>query len=97
MPGKIMLQIAGPLGDLAFKQAQIAETAKYHTGELGAKANELQTREDIYASEHPILNWLNPVGGGAPTSPVSNPNAPQLPSLGQTFNGSKIKNVRQVR
>lgn len=71
-----MLKIAGPLGELAMKQAMLAETTTHHQGELASAAAERARKTDEYASEHPFLNWLNPVDGGAPKSPVSNPNVP---------------------
>lgn len=98
MSGALMLKIAGPLGELAMKQATLAETASYHKAEAGQRANELQTKEETYRSEHPILNFLNPVGDTHPTSPVSNSNATSsLPQMGQTFNGEKVTGVKRIR
>ncbi len=104
MSGAIMLKIAGPLGELAMKQATLAETGAYHKGELAQNAANRETKEEEYRSEHPILNWLNPVGEGTPKTPVSNPNAPGhsmpghgVPELGSTFNGQKITGVKRIR
>jgi hypothetical protein len=98
MPPSVMLKVAGPLGELAMKQATIAEMSQYHKAEIGQKQNELATREDIFKSEHPILNYLNPVGGESPSSPVSNPNAPHgVPELGSHFNGGKVLSVKRIK
>jgi hypothetical protein len=104
MSGAIMLKVAGPLGELAMKQATLAETAEYHRGELGSQAATRNLKEEEYKSEHPFLNWLNPVGNENPATPVSNPNAPGhvtsghgVPDLGSTFNGEKVIGVRRIK
>ncbi len=92
MSGAIMLKIAGPLGELAMKQATLDETGMYHKGELANAEANRKTKIEEYASEHPILNMLNPVGG------ESTPQAGHgVPELGSTFNGQKITGVRRIK
>lgn len=99
MSGAIILKIAGPLGEMAMKQATLAETANYHKGELGQQTATREEKADVYRSEHPFLNWLNPIGNEHPTSPVSNRNigGHGVPDLGSTFNGEKVIGVKRIK
>lgn len=96
----VLEKLVPGIGEMAMKQLGIAEMAQYHKGELGQQKAALGQKEDIYKSEHPILNFLNPVGEGSPTSPVSNPNATPghgVPDLGSTFNGGKVLKVTRIK
>lgn len=103
MSAKIMLQAAGPMGELAFKKASVEATREGHQLEAGTAAAERGRKEEEYASEHPLLNYLNPVGKENPTSPISNPHAPTglpshgVPELGTHFNGGKVLKVTRVK
>lgn len=98
MSANVMLKVAGPLGELALHKAQLAETSSYHDKEMNNNAANRNAKLDEYASEHPILNYLNPVDKSSPSNPVSNPNAPGhgVPDLGSTFNGQKVLKVTRI-
>jgi len=59
MPGKVMVQIAGPLGELAMKQAQMEELKNYHQQEIGVKKQGIAYEEKRLGVEHPILSAIN--------------------------------------
>ena len=86
------------IGDMMMKQMTTAEAARSHKETEGIAKAAQQEKQDVFKSEHPILNYLNPVGGGAPTSPISNANAPHgIPDLGSTFNGGKVLSVKRIK
>ncbi len=98
MPANIMMKIAPALGEMAMKQAELMSMNQFRQGELGQKKAELENKQETYQSEHPILNFLNPVGQGMPTSPVSNPHVPAgMPDIGQSFNGEKVVSVKRIK
>jgi hypothetical protein len=77
MPPSVMLKVAGPLGELAFKQAQIQETAQYHGSEVANKKQGLAQQEWEYKTSHPILNAIGNAmdGSGSPQAapPIGQP------------------------
>lgn len=58
MPGSVMLKIAGPLGELAFKQAQVQEMHFGHVAGLAEKEAQLGMETKKTQIEHPIGSWL---------------------------------------
>jgi hypothetical protein len=98
MNAKTMLSTLGPIAEIAMAKAKLAEEAGYHSAEIGQKEAGRNLQEQEFVAQHPILNFLNPVGGGAPSTPVSNPNAPHgIPELGSHFNGGKVLSVKRMK
>jgi len=73
MPASMLEKLIPGIGELAMKQLATAEMASYHNKEIGESQANRKEKEDVYASEHPILNWMNPVQGASDSkTPSSN-------------------------
>lgn len=90
MPPSVMLKVAGPLGELAMKQATIAEMAQYHGAEVANKKQGLAQQEWEYKTSHPILNAI----GNAMDSSGSSKG---LPPIGQSVKHGSGATITRIK
>jgi hypothetical protein len=90
MPPSVMLKVAGPLGELSFKQAQIEESRQYHGAEVANKRQGLAQQEWEYKTSHPILNAI----GNAMDSSGSPKGAPPIGQPVKHASGAVVTKVK---